>query len=678
MRSLPLSTLAVALLASIATAQPVSIGPSAEPVVRFRATGGVDRGFSGLVSGWEDSDGLTVGQDYGAWMPEWRAHDISGRPALHFDGDDSLTRADGMPSGDYTKVVVITIDDYGWQNNVLSGASEHALFFNYSDRARLYHTGTFVVSSQPTPLGEPTVIVGTYNATTGEGNLYQNGRWVGSGFAPPHADPAIQVGSFASGSNFQGSIAEAMVYDRVLTDTERRLLERSLIGRYRGAPVPDLILTEWPADGAVVARDAADRADVHASGVVRALGRPTIELRVYRDGLLVDTRSQALGDPWDYSSFDLSTTLDAGLHEYDFELSLRDGPARVVIGEARSVVCGDLYIVSGQSNAVAADYHSEGRANQSQSPWIRSYGTAATGPEVRFDHHWDIADGLLYHGHAAIGAWALRAAELLVERHGVPIGMVNGAVSGTTVGQHQRNDANPEDLSTIYGRLLHRSRAAGISGQYRAVVWHQGESDGENAPGWEAGFAALRDDWAEDYPGLERLFLFQIRKGCGFQYAGVRESQRRLADDPEVSVMSTTAVPTHDGCHFWYAGYRTMGERLGRLIDRDLLGSGSAQEIDPPNIDRAEWTDPGRTAVRLTFRDPDDTLVWEAGSAAYFLLSDGTAVVSGEVSGNTITLQLAGVSSAATVSYDGHSYDGPWVRNGSGVGALTFFDVPIE
>ena len=93
----------------------------------LRATTGVESGLSNLVSSWVDADGLEVAQASGSRMPRWSRHGVGGRPALHFDGDDSLTRLDGMPTGDYTKVAVVTLDDYGSHNNVLSGANEHFL-----------------------------------------------------------------------------------------------------------------------------------------------------------------------------------------------------------------------------------------------------------------------------------------------------------------------------------------------------------------------------------------------------------------------------------------------------------------------------------------------------------------------------------------------------------------------
>jgi len=376
--------------------------------------------------------------------------------------------------------------------------------------------------------------------------------------------------------------------------------------------------------------------------------------------------------------FTLDEEIAAGLFDHQVTVTLIAGGARTMVRRIESITCGDTYLLDGQSNTVATDYWSEGLANQSQSHWIRSFGSSVEGPGVAFDSNWCIADGEGWHEHGTVGAWGLRAAELILAEEGIPIGMINGSVGGTAIVSHLRNDANPTDLTTIYGRLLYRAQLAEIATTARAMLWYQGESDNEAVGPYATRFGTLRDSWLLDYPALEKIYLFQIRKGCGVTYAGVREFHRTAPDIyPDLEVMSTTAAPLHDGCHYYYLGYRELGDRISRLQLRDLYGSTDTQEIDPPNIASAQLIGPANDSILLTFRDPDDSLVFEAGSEAYFLLDDTVTVVSGSVAGNTILLQLSGATTATTISYDGHPGDGPWVRNARGVGALTFFDFPI-
>ena len=85
-----------------------------------------------------------------------------------------------------------------------------------------------------------------------------------------------------------------------------------------------------------------------------------------------------------------------------------------------------------------------------------------------------------------VGYWGVELARRLVENHQVPVCIINGAVGGARIDQHQRNAADPEDMTTIYGRLLWRVRRARLT-HVRAVLWHQGEND-QGADGPTGGY----------------------------------------------------------------------------------------------------------------------------------------------------------------------------------------------
>ena len=659
---------------------PLPYPPDAGRVLWLRADRNVELELGNTVTSWApyDHGALQLAQGTGSRRPLQDGLGPGGRATLRFDGDDLLERGDGMPTGDYTKVVVVALEDYGSNNNVLSGAYEHAIYYGHTDRARMYHLGTFVTSSVPTPLNEPTILVATYDAGTGEGRLYQNGALVGTGNAAPHADPTLQVGAFAWGNNLRGSVPEVLLYDRVLTTGERQWTEALLEARYRTIVPPAVTFIRSPRHAQVLQRDALDRASVAFEGVVETLGFDSIELRILRDGTPWSTTSVPLSYGGSGAPFTFDEEIVAGLFDHRATVTLAAGGARTTVRRIEAITCGDTFLLDGQSNTVATDYWGEGLANQSQSHWIRSFGSAIEGPGVVFDLNWCIADGEGDCEHGTVGAWGLRAAELILGEEGIPIGMINGSVKGTAIVSHLRNDANPTDLNTIYGRLLYRAQLAEIATTARAMLWYQGENDFEAVGPYATRFGVLRDAWLQDYPTLEMIYLFQIRKGCGVTYAGVREFLRTAADIyPALEVMSTTAAPQHDGCHYRYVGYRELGDRISRLLLRDLYGSTDTQEIDPPNIASAQLIGPTHDAILLTFRDPDDGLVFEAGSEAFFILNDTVTVISGSVAGNTILLQLSGTTTTTTISYDGHAGDGPWVRNARGVGALTFFDFPV-
>jgi hypothetical protein len=210
-------------------------GPMAGRLFWLRADRGVKRGLSDLVTDWGDTGGTHVVLDnsVATSLPEWRAAEVNGRPALHFDGNDYLYGT-GMPTGSYTKVVVCRLDDLAPTNNVFSSVSWHALYFGSSDKARLFHGGDFVTSSSGVSTGTPIVLVATYDASTGDGVLYQDGVQVGSGNdgLAGNWDTTILLGSFGFSYFMSGSIAEVMAYDHVLSAADLADLHGYLMRRY--------------------------------------------------------------------------------------------------------------------------------------------------------------------------------------------------------------------------------------------------------------------------------------------------------------------------------------------------------------------------------------------------------------------------------------------------------------
>ncbi|MEO6708809.1 MAG: sialate O-acetylesterase, partial [Planctomycetota bacterium] len=544
------------------------------------------------------------------------------------------------------------------------------------------HGTDFVTSTLSVPIGTPIVLVETYDETTGDCVLYQDGVQVGAGHDGLHGngDSDILLGSWGTGHGLAGTIAELMAYDHVLSPVELSELHLYLLRRYHGDPPPIVQLDVLPRPGQIFQRDSSDSAAVVFAGSVTGQAWTDLRLVITRDGVPFDASQQTLSFVNGSAPFQFTRPLQAGTSDYECSLYAIRGPEQRLVACIGKLAVGDIWLINGQSNAVAADYFYERLANaECQSPWVRSFGTSAVDGEADFDLHWDIAEGEDIYSHASVGAWGLRLGSLLQQRYGMPVALINGAVGGSSIAILQRDSRSPLNLRTHYGRLLYRARAAGVQDSVRGMLWYQGEADSQFASAWRSKWQSLRRSWHIDYPALNQIYLFQIRDNCSGNGNSVREIQRELIDDSvDTYVMSTTAAPFHDGCHFYYAGYRELGDRLARVIGRDAYGSSDTQEIDPPNVLDAVWNDSQHTQILMTFRDPDDVLIFEPGAEANFAMDEEIAIQSGTVSGNTVLLQLASSSVATTISYDGHPGDGPWLKNARGVGALTFFDIVIH
>ena len=184
--------------------------------------------------------------------------------------------------------------------------------------------------------------------------------------------------------------------------------------------------------------------------------------------------SEISGKPGADGSYSLSAKLKPGLVQYRIEFGSKSGGVETVLHKAANLLCGDAYIIIGQSNAVATDFGKEDPAFRSE--WIRTFGTMS-GNAKEFTGWGDAVHRSREGGKLQVGYWGMELGKRIVESHKMPVFLINGAVGGTRVDQHQRNEADPEDLTTIYGRLLWRLRRAKLTHGVRGIIWHQGEND---------------------------------------------------------------------------------------------------------------------------------------------------------------------------------------------------------
>ena len=378
------------------------------------------------------------------------------------------------------------------------------------------------------------------------------------------------------------------------------------------------------------------------------------------------------------SPFALEATIDAGLHLYEVSVSWDSGTGWWKVAEsAGDIICGDVYLIDGQSNAVASDYHNEGLGDAESNTFVRSFGSAVNGASVAADLSFGIAVGNTNYVHGAVGQWGLHLANVIMETQQMPILLINGAVGGTKVIQHQRNDGNPEDLGTIYGRLLWRVKQAGVAEAVRGIFWHQGESDAKMPYDTYLGlWTAMYEDWLEDYPNVEGIYPFQVRNGCG-NPTWNRNVHRELPDilPKVIGHMSTTGVDGHDGCHFYNKVYVEWGNRLARLVNRDLYGTVYDGNIEAPDPVGASWI--SETELEIDYGATGGGLTLQSGAGAYFSLSDGSQITDVSVVGSTVVLTTAAPGAATWVSFVEPAGDFPWLVNDLAIGGFAYYHLPI-
>jgi hypothetical protein len=462
---------------------------------------------------------------------------------------------------------------------------------------------------------------------------------------------------------------------------------------------------EKPEEGQFYARDDRNEGTLHYNGRL-AERADEVFLKIFAgETPFALVKAQPAAD----LSYALSAKLKPGLVKYRIEFGTRTGSQETVLDHVGNLVCGDAFLIEGQSNAEALDLREERPKPRETSEWIRTFGGPKGGEDgVRWvrdytekakqaggrrPNLWSLAVWAQKPPEhpAHIGWWGMELAKRLVQSQQVPICIVNGALGGTRIDQHQRNPANPADLTTIYGKWLWRLQQARLTHGIRGILWHQGENDQPaDTPSGDYGwvnyqryFAEMAAGWRRDLPNARRYFIFQIwPNSCGMggkDGAGdrLREQQRTLPVlFSNLSIMSTLGIRPPGGCHFPREGYDEFARLVQPLIERDVYGKTTAAFITPPNLQAA--TVAALDAITLHFDQPvkwNDALI-----SQFYLDGEKDRIASGHAAGSALTLKLKAPLREKTITY---LKEANWSQENllwgeNGIAALTFCEVPIQ
>jgi len=451
---------------------------------------------------------------------------------------------------------------------------------------------------------------------------------------------------------------------------------------------------EKPEDGQFYARDDHNEGTLYYNGILDQAANEVF-LKLYADDKLIKTET---AKPAADHSYALTAKLKAGLIKYKVEFGTKSGSAEKVQQTVVNLVCGDAYLIDGQSNALATD--TGDKSPNETNEWIRSYG----GPGGRGDcNDWvrdRFANGKrqnlwcapFWRGpdKAALGWWGMELAKKLLASQKIPICIIQAAEGGTRIDEHMPNATNHVDLKTMYGHMLWRLKNARLTHGIRAVLWHQGEADqGSDGPDngydsmvYQQYFLDLSAAWKQDMPNIRHYYVFQIwPNGCS-QGGGhgdlLREKQRTLQRlYSNMDVMSTLGIKPGGGCHYPLTGWSEFARLMQPLIERDFYGRKVPEPITAPDLKQAYYASAAKNAIIIEFDQP---VIWLDSLAGQFYLDDAKDMVAkGSVNGNVITLQLKAPATAGKITY---LKELNWNQNDlifgkNGIAALTFCDVPI-
>lgn len=356
----------------------------------------------------------------------------------------------------------------------------------------------------------------------------------------------------------------------------------------------------------VIVNDATpDFANVSIAGSINQISEyVSVRLKVSRDNVsgapynynLVRTIDFALNYSGGVAPFSITDNLTAELNDYRYEFfGVNNVGTETLLGTASRVVAGDVYIIQGQSNALADNQTPTTPASNdpNQEPnrqFVRSYGSA-TNVSANFENAWGVGNGnadcCSAFSDFNVGQWGMKLSSLIASTFNIPVAIFNGSFGGASIEYFKRTIGNPTDQSSNYGRLLTRLQNVGLANHIRGIFWYQGETNAyeggfnRNTSQYIEQFELIKNAWLQDYSPVSKIYIVQI-KGCYVfstykDAVEIQEAHRQIAvaDDNSgnlIDLISTTNVPQFtDECHFGYIdGYKVIGERVFNAVARDL------------------------------------------------------------------------------------------------------------
>ena len=457
----------------------------------------------------------------------------------------------------------------------------------------------------------------------------------------------------------------------------------------------------FPQPAQLIQRDESNIAIVSISGKVFTGTQTDVSLIVYKNKKVFFYRKQkllfaAINQQANAAPFSFTPIINAELSEYDFKCYAFVERDSVLIKDANEVVCGDNIIIYGQSNALAEPVDEIIKFKDEF-----KFGRSALSNFEKNEFSWVISRQW---NHFSVGLIGLEIQRQLIDKYKIPIGIINGSVGNKGIDELSlRDEANHDNISTIYGRLLKRTKALGLDKNVRLIVWRQGESEALEPSynnNYDKKFDKFRKQLYEDYPALKKIYTFQnnIYFGNNTSAGNLRDFQRTIKSKyTDCEVMSTFGTPTFDGLHYKYEGYLQNGVQVSRQIARDFYDSKDTEVIDAPNIQSAYFTTK-KDSLILVF-DKNQKIIFpkdEPKKAAnhpssnvkdYIYLDGKVADIIGVTyTENHVILKLKNPTIAQKISYSPDYYTSDFllvlpginqIVNSRGVRALTFKDVVI-
>ncbi len=390
-----------------------------------------------------------------------------------------------------------------------------------------------------------------------------------------------------------------------------------LLGKTSAQTFGSFTFNKLPQDFQLYPRESTNLADITVEGVAKSAEITAISIRVLRNGSINKYQKAALTFSGSSAKFSTTFQIPAELAEYDFEIYGFKGKDSSLVVKRKNVVAGDVFYVTGQSNAWIGPIDDL----VYQGEWVRSFGLVQGndnyGPYNLADTLWSLPVG-----RARIGPWAAEIGRLLYESEKIPISIINSAAGGSDIDWNSILDGNlsaPDGGNIMYYKAI----KSGTIKYAKGLIFRQGETEAAAANGpkyeWGVKFESLKQKYKKYFPASKFLFAPQnnVYEYAYPQAATLREDIRKQQqNDPYIKTFATAGLPGFDRIHYTNIGYRQAGLELFRIISKVVYKRNLTNEVFSPSIQRVYYLSPKeRNKLYLEFDEgqkliiPNDTTV---------------------------------------------------------------------
>jgi fibronectin type 3 domain-containing protein len=474
-------------------------------------------------------------------------------------------------------------------------------------------------------------------------------------------------------------------------------LSFSSLAQINPSVLADIQFSQLPQNLHFFAQNTTGKATVPIAGRNLSGKYTAIRSILYKNGQISENKLITIKKD---EAFALSHLIQAELSNYHLKVYLKTNTDSLLAAEANKMLCGDVFVVYGQSNAAAPNYGAK-LGNE----FCRSFG--GNNPLVDDLKPYNPADTLF--GYADDermnpGTWMSQLMTKLVEKHKTPILAINGAVYGAGISTLTNKE---NGLMTPYDKLFYRVKKAGFQKQVKAIFYRQGETDvqlDETSLAWKDHFKKLHGHLQQDF-GATPIYLAQLdisvfsAQEAGFLRDFQRQAERLL---PNVHSYTLSGSENFDGLHYSPKGHIDHAAELEPIISKELYNTiNNSSEIYSPRLQKAYYKDASKKTIIVLFDEeqnlsfskeiyfysaPQNTALLKT-MASNFLVNNAILGKIDRVSAqnNELHLDLNNTQNISTITYlpssfnlsDTYYFPGPFLKNSLGMRAFTFYKQPI-